>query len=186
MEVKNPFSLYDFLGYLFPGALALFILYTIYKVSMNPAGHVPYDYIDRFVFFLREDEIKIDLSKVLIPFIIVSYMFGHLFAYLSSLTIEYFTNRIFDYPSKYLLNMTDNSNPWKRYWKKDSSQYWIKYILLAIIFLILLPIGLFVFPIKMIHDFITRPFDDNLIKNINQKVKDLDQELRIKDFGDNS
>lgn len=30
---KNPFSLFDFLGYLFPGALALFLIFFISKVE---------------------------------------------------------------------------------------------------------------------------------------------------------
>lgn len=179
MEVKNPFSLYDFLGYLFPGALALFIIYTICKVNMDPCITVPFDYVDRFVDFLRDEDKKVDLTKVLIPFLIVSYMFGHLFAYLSSLTIEYFTNRIFGYPSKYLLGINGAETPWKRYWKNDSSQIWIKRSILMIILIVLLPIAIIALFIKLVRDFVTRPLDTYLKKNINEKVNDLNKELNM-------
>ena len=32
MEAKNPFSLFDFLGYFFPGAFALLIIWSSYIV----------------------------------------------------------------------------------------------------------------------------------------------------------
>ena len=83
MKVKNPFSLYDFLGYIIPGALALFIIFSICKVDEQSGTTLPFDYINQFMAFLR-DKTKIDLSKVVVPFVIVSYVLGHLFSYLSS------------------------------------------------------------------------------------------------------
>lgn len=179
MEVKNPFSLYDFLGYLFPGALAVFIIYTICKVNMSSGAILPFDYVDKFVDFLRDENKKIDLTKVLIPFLIISYMFVHLFSYLSSLTIEYFTNRIFDYPSEYLLGNSRVKKPFKQYWGKFTLQAIIRYPLLLILLLILAPFAIIVFPLKFVRDFVTRKLETFYTENIQQKIKALNTELKL-------
>lgn len=115
MDDKNPFSIYDFLGYLFPGSLALFILYVICKVDASVDEVIPFSYVSSFMEFLRDKEIQIDIWKVGLPFIVVAYILGHLFSYFSSITVEYMTNRAFGYPSKYLLSH-DDINTHENYW----------------------------------------------------------------------
>lgn len=140
---------------------------------------LPFDYVEQFFRFLSDDSINVDLTKVLIPFVIVAYVLGHLFSYLSSITIEYFTNRVYYYPSKYLLEDTTGDKIWKRYWKSDSEHKSFKFILLLVIFVILLPIDIFIFSSDLIRDFVTRKLDDYLASNIKDKIKYLSEELKF-------
>lgn len=187
MKVKNPFSLYDFLGYIIPGALALFIIFSICKVDEQSGTTLPFDYINQFMAFLR-DKTKIDLSKVVVPFVIVSYVLGHLFSYLSSVTVEYVTNRTFYYPSQYLLNAEkDDKSYGKRYWEDDSSGYKkTKRLCLIALFILLFPITIMMFLIpnfsEMLNRFISRPLPSYLINNIIKKIKDLTKEINISDI----
>lgn len=92
---KGPFSLYDFMGYFFPGALALYLII----LSQNDIG----SYFAKD-FFQSVDRKFIDLPVFMILFyIIVSYCLGHLLSFLSTLTIEKYTRIIYDDPSKLLL-----------------------------------------------------------------------------------
>ncbi|MFV0501415.1 MAG: hypothetical protein ACK5MH_07505 [Bacteroidales bacterium] len=86
---KNPFSLYDFLGYVMPGAFALIIACIT----------------------LPESILSIDCSilelfdvKNIILLVIVSYILGHFIAFVSSITIEKFSIWSYEYPSKYLMD----------------------------------------------------------------------------------
>ena len=80
---KNPFSLFDFLGYLFPGALGLFLIYFISKVESIESITSLYNEVKT---------IRIPLSfEDTILMTIVSYVLGHLVAYISSLTVEQFS-----------------------------------------------------------------------------------------------
>lgn len=90
MDVKNPFSLYDFLGYLFPGALALFIIYSICKVSQEEFGvspSVPFDYLEVFSDFLTNPQKKVDWIKVLFPFILVAYVHLDIYSLICPLSL---------------------------------------------------------------------------------------------------
>ncbi len=134
MDEKNPFSIYDFLGYLFPGSLALFILYVICKVDASVDNVLPFSYVESFMGFLRDKNTEIDIWKVGLPFIVVAYILGHLFSYLSSITVEYMTNRAFGYPSKYLLSH-DDINTHNNYWSGNTDhqlialkEHWYRFI----------------------------------------------------------
>ncbi len=97
---QNPFSLYDFLGYFIPGATAIFL----YRI-MNQA------LID---FNLSNYASRIDIrnSNLVFPFIIASYLIGHLLSIISSYTIEKYAYWSHSYPSVYLL--------------KESKVKWVK------------------------------------------------------------
>jgi hypothetical protein len=92
MEIKqNPFSLYDFLGYLIPG---MTFIYGLLFVSSN------YD----IKIFFSEISYYESLTAS-IPFIILSYIAGHLISFISSYTIEKYAIWSYGYPSKFLFGV---------------------------------------------------------------------------------
>lgn len=105
MEIKNPFSLYDFLGYFVPGALCLYILLFLFDMSEVKS----FDEIANFHFG------RVDLS---IAFIIFAYITGHAINYISSITIEKYSNWMFGYPSAFLLKK-GNYSFYKKWTKKE-------------------------------------------------------------------
>ena len=82
---KNPFSLFDFLGYVFPGAFALLIVYLISECQ----GVSSFWKEIQDIPFKWEDTILLTL---------LSYILGHFLAYVSSLTVEKFSIWLYGYP----------------------------------------------------------------------------------------
>lgn len=97
---KNPFSFYDFLGYLFPGMLTLLIVIHITYLK-EPSSISDYFSIAGFMHTFK-NELSIEWWKSTLILIILSYICGQIIAYLSSVTIEYFANKLYKYPSYYL------------------------------------------------------------------------------------
>lgn len=96
MTEKGPFSLYDFMGYFFPGALALYLLI----LSQNDiASYFSKD------FFLDNERRFIDLPFYMVLFyVVISYCLGHFLSFFSTLTIEKYTRIVYEDPSKILLS----------------------------------------------------------------------------------
>lgn len=92
---QNPFSFYDFLGYFTPGALLIYLI--VFTIKFHTAEVVSLDSIQGL---LRFDELQMYL-----PFVLASYILGHLINYLSSITVERYSIWSLDYPSKYLLGV---------------------------------------------------------------------------------
>jgi len=91
MDLKqSPFSIYDFLGYLFPGAIAIFSFEYIFDYLGMDTGLTELTALTK--------------ASALLPFVLTSYIVGHLLSLLSSFTVERFYIWMFDYPSKSLLN----------------------------------------------------------------------------------
>ena len=125
--------------------------------------------------------------------IVLAYVIGHIIAYISSVTIEYFANKTFGYPSEYLMNC--NEQGWcklvfRYFFNLDNNELEFdekkKYVILQIIsgrFVWRLLIGTFLFPLSFmtfvlgyifgINRFITRPLDDYLIASIKEKFSSL-------------
>lgn len=110
MEIKNPFSLYDFLGYFIPGALSIYITMFFIRVF----DYDLYQSVTSIAFG------RVDLS---IAFIIVSYALGHGINFLSSITIEKYSIWKNGFPSHYLLENSDNV-----YYSKKANQIKIFYL----------------------------------------------------------
>ncbi|WP_434567885.1 hypothetical protein QFW85_20155 [Vibrio chagasii] len=92
---QNPFSFYDFLGYMLPGAVLLYIVTFVFGV-------------DELVTRLSlEDTSNSTASQLLsfIPAVICSYLLGHVLAIGSSALIEAFTNYSNGYPSEFLFDV---------------------------------------------------------------------------------
>lgn len=103
---KNPFSIYDFLGYVFPGAFALCIVIYLHKMPQSVSFLGFIDFFSKgldnstssggFDFAIEET----------VLYILFSYMAGHLIAYLSSLTVEPLSIWWYGYPSSFLMGKT--------------------------------------------------------------------------------
>ena len=139
---KNPFSIYDFMGYLFPG---LFVLYVIYYFHSLDWDFYQIANINNLGKAINRTGDKFNFEKSVL-IIIIAYVIGHLISYTSSLTVEILSNRFFGYPSKYLLqeDRPKYSELWKNYFKiriESSSKIWkilkkaISYIAYGFIFL---------------------------------------------------
>lgn len=97
---KGPFSLFDFMGYFFPGALAM------YLIVMGQGDIISYFSID---FFLNTAKPFLELPFHMILFyIIVSYCLGHFLSFFSTLTVEKYTRLVYGDPSKNLLSESTN------------------------------------------------------------------------------
>lgn len=119
---KNPFSVYDFLGYVFPGSITLMIIRFIYFLHTHELLLSLYS-CNLFVESLLRD-FSWDDSLF---FILSAYVLGHIVAYASSLTIEPYAVWRFGYPSKFMLR----NNPEKEYLSvkdgmDDKKKKWVK------------------------------------------------------------
>lgn len=194
---KNPFSIYDFMGYLFPGIIALFFFQLMWDGNDNSIYNILN--ITNFEEITKKVDQSINLETSVIC-VVCAYVIGHIIAYISSVTVEYFANKTFGYPSEYLMN--SNGQKW---WKLMSRYFFnldddklqmhekINHILLQIItgrFIWRLMISAILFPISFmtfvlgnsfgINRFITRPLDNYLIEGIKYKYQKLMYNLEIK------
>lgn len=168
LMLKNPFSLFDFLGYVFPGALAIFIMYFFCKIP-DIQGLTSLYEIGKSIEipFSLENTILLTLS---------SYVLGHLIAYLSSLTVEQFSIWLYGYPSDFLLNDIEAMHYWKVSNENSGLSKWHKYIWRIFIGLFLLPltIGSLVFAKCFgVKFFFIKKLDNNLIRTIRKKWLEL-------------
>lgn len=186
---KNPFSIYDFMGYLFPGVVCSIFLYLVFyfHADMSKISDVC---------LLKEalsvSNTNFDLDKS-IMFIVFSYILGHVVSYTSSLTIEQFAIKVFDYPSTFLLNESPKrySQLWKGFFETQalsSSDFMRKvkvisrFLLKLLIWLILFPISFTVYTLGYLFDingWIVRPLDHYLINTIRNKQYILANRLQI-------
>ncbi|MDQ7985956.1 hypothetical protein QYS36_13510 [Pseudomonas sp. G34] len=90
---QNPFSLYDFLGYLIPGALLIYIAFGLNDLFYQLS------YINKLSVFFRS-------TQGIMPLIIFSYMAGHIIGIVSSYTIENAYVDRYGYPSRQILSST--------------------------------------------------------------------------------
>ena len=168
MELKpNPFSVYDFLGYFVPGASIVYGAIVVYGYTQ--AGTAPLDSIHSVFAGSR--------PELYIPFVIVSYVIGHLASFLSSISIERYSVWRHGYPSKYLLGQTSDS-----YWEKGkSSLFNIGRIMVGII---LAPISLPDVVVSLTSNgqrLYARPLDPFLINVIKHKTQQVLQKLNLKE-----
>lgn len=189
MNIKNPFSLYDFLGYFFPGAFIL-ILIIIMMDYYNPNGvNCSMGLIDSYkeavdVFMNKQYKNNVDLVRVWFSFIVFAYVLGHIISYFSSITVEYFTIESFQYPSRYLLAKKDRygDDYVERYWRGYNIKF-VPCVLKFITLIILLPVSFWFCPClpfgKCISGFICKPLDKYLINCIEAKLFRLPAHLNV-------
>ncbi len=108
---QNPFSLYDFLGYLIPGSTVIY-LFLIIENWTNENSKQNIETIFSSVSKYNFQEIFF--------FIIISYSLGHLISFISSITVEKYGNWKYGYPSKTVIGYEKES-----YWiKKNLPEGW--------------------------------------------------------------
>lgn len=177
---KNPFSFYNFLGYLFPGMLTLLIVIHIIYLKDTPSI-CDYFSITDFMNTVK-NKLSFDWLKSTLILIILSYICGQIIAYLSSVTIEYFANKLYKYPSYYLLHGEDRNFVY--YWRTYfwDGLYFGNFIWRIILFFIAFPVTLFILllgaPLK-INKFITHPLDAYIRDSIQTKLFNLSQKLNL-------
>lgn len=153
MKEQNPFSFYDFLGYLIPGFLSLLIAYYIQQLQKG------YE----FICIISNLEIEPSLTQSVI-LIIVSYFVGHILNFISSITVEKYSYWKYDYPSKYLMGIQHS----KDYFIGPTHVRIWRFIVGLILFPIV--IGDYVFGKKLsFSDIFVKKLDSFLIQAIKTK-----------------
>lgn len=113
---QNPFSFYDFLGYLIPGGVFICCL--------------SFMFVPDFLGVIGELSPKLKNStfaesSILIALIIVSYIIGHFLSLLSALFVEKYLTDTYGWPSQYLFISisSDSSKSIKRYFLHLQHEY---------------------------------------------------------------
>lgn len=156
MDIKpNPFSLYDFLGYLIPGAIFIYgfllVLNHVYLATISLSSIAT--------------QLHFEKEEIYIIFILVAYVWGHILSFLSSITIERYSIWAHGYPSKYLLGVKKSDY----FPKGDKLRCVIRFI-----------VGLGLFPIVIMdwilgakagmRDLYAKPLDELLINLLRNKI----------------
>ncbi len=170
MDIKqNPFSLYDFLGYIIPGAISMYGVLFIF-------GHITPETTSLEVI---KENLSFDKAEIYIPFILFAYISGHFLSFISSITIEKYSIWAHGYPSKYLLGL---EKPGYYYSQENKT---LRYIVRSLVLLILAPISLsdYIFG-KLIgmRELHSKPLDPLLRNVLRKRIEDLiDQHANISD-----
>ncbi|NIJ45174.1 multisubunit Na+/H+ antiporter MnhF subunit [Wenyingzhuangia heitensis] len=170
MIKQSQFSIYDFLGYIIPGSTLIYSYIIIEKINTDH-----FESIEKTL----KDFGNINAEGIFI-FIICSYIIGHLLSFLSSLTIEKYSNLKYNYPSKYLLEIGERSHYFKKItFKKGKitkdlkTNFWR--LIIGILLLPIYTIDL-VFNVKKNY---TKSLDPFLRDQITLKIKRLLVKLKI-------
>ncbi|WP_145929196.1 hypothetical protein [Chromobacterium vaccinii] len=160
MPKQNPFSLYDFLGYLIPGYASLLLCRLYLSLFLPPCQIPPLD-------------INSASTAELINIAILSYVAGHLFNYLSSITVEHYSINTIGYPTGYLLD----NHTFKSYFDVKDKPFQIKRkILRTIITAAILPIYAIDTTLDKtlsIRHLYAKNLDSFLVDTINKKILEM-------------
>lgn len=179
MGDKNPFSIYDFLGYLFPGIVAIFTVFILRQSMLME----DYDFFACLhvheIVNLMQREMKLNWLEASVSIVVLAYIVGHMVAYASSLTVEFFAIKTLGYPSSYLLN-EDRKSFWDKYFLVDDNKFVrIGYRILTII--LLWPIALFCFAMseKGLRGYLQASLPSYIITAVKTKTFALYQKLGL-------
>ena len=157
MKEQNPFSIYDFLGYLIPGFLSLIIIFLIQQLEN---GHGL-----QCIFSNLKGEISLTQSVIII---LISYFIAHILNFISSVTVEKYSQWRYDYPSNYLLQINHSYRYLTGQWHVIVWRLFVALLLLPIVF------GDYVFGEKFnFKDVYVRSLDNYLIDSVTEKFKKL-------------
>lgn len=164
---QNPFSLYDFMGYFIPGAVFIYLIKIIEIIKINKC-------IDLNTILGSFPSIKIE---GVLFFLILSYVFGHIISFISSITVETYANWIYGYPSRFLLQLKDphpNLNG-------NHIQIIIWRIIIIIVLLPIVILDIILGKVLGFKNFYSKKLDDFLIKIVVFKANKLLLKLGITD-----
>ena len=167
--LKNPFSFYDFLGYLFPGLVCVMFLKMIVSID----GAITIDSI------FSHGLVSSFSWKDTVQYTVLAYVAGHLVSYFSSLTVEPYLIWSYGYPSVFLLKENYNKNFWEINQKvgKIGTYCW-KALVCILIFPICLS-SLFFGRLLHFKYYVLKPLDFYLRKNINKKIDSFLKALKL-------
>jgi hypothetical protein len=153
---QNPFSIYDFLGYLIPGLL--FSYGSIFILNIN---------IDNpFVY----QKLNLELDQYFI-IIIISYLVGHILSYLSSVSVELYSIWTIGYPSRYLLNL-NFPGFWRNILKeKEIQKRLLKLLMVSYIFPVAI-CDIFVRKVFKVRNLLGKPIDPIMSDLVHKKVNE--------------
>jgi len=178
---KNPFSIYDFMGYLFPGMMCYIIIAYCFRMGLDMGEITSMENLRNLV---KGSQMEFNLEKSVV-IIVIAYILGHIVSYMSSVTIELFAKKVFGYPSEYLLKRGPGKNWWglvKAFFASEahsSNECWariktvLRFVMKVFIALLLFPIISSTYTFAYIFDingWIVRPLDDYLKETL--KVKE--------------
>lgn len=187
---KNPFSIYDFMGYLFPGMMCYIIIAYCFRMGLDMGEISNFDNLRNLV---KESQMEFNLEKS-VAIIVIAYILGHIMSYLSSVTIELYARKVFGYPSEYLLERGQSKN-WfemlKAFFASEahsSNRIWawiktaLRFVMKVFIAMLLFPITFSTFTFAYFFDingWIVRPLDDYLKNTLKVKEFRLANKLGI-------
>lgn len=191
---KNPFSIYDFFGYLFPGIF--FLIVSIIFVPFQPYDDIASYFKISYLVELCDQRLGLanlsfgETSLMAILIIIIAYVLGQVISYLSSLTVEYMATRMFNYPSTFLLNShSDKLSTVLEFYFNDNVNCFV-ILERGLIFLLLLPISSFILIFGWrstgVIFFITRPLDKYVRENIKTRLVRMRKSLGLTDLDVNT
>jgi hypothetical protein len=115
---QNPFSLYDFLGYLIPGSTLIYLYLILNNWTDKDSA--------RNIETVLSSVSKYNFQEIFF-FVIVSYALGHLISFISSISVEKYGNWKYGYPSKTVIGYEKNSYLIKKEkplnWEQDKFLY---------------------------------------------------------------
>jgi len=170
MDIKqNPFSFYDFLGYLIPGAIFLY-------GGLLIAGHL---IVGETAIGFVTTKLSFDKAEIYIPFVLLAYVVGHFLSFISSITVERYSIWAHGYPSKYLLGI-----PSKNYLAADKNKK-LRIVMRVFVFIILAPISTldWLFGNKAgMRDLYAKSLDNLLIEVLRRRIECLiDNHAQVED-----
>lgn len=170
---KNPFSIYDFLGYIFPGALVLCIGYVFMELQSYECSEGLYCCVKDIIGNLYTRTTFSFENTIFMT--VVSYVIGHFVAYLSSLTVEKFSIWAYGFPSDFLLEYSNHSY-FNVVTSREGEPHKRMLVWRVIVALVLLPLSicsmLFSELLGVKYLFL-KTLDDDLVRNINAKSLEL-------------
>lgn len=166
---QNPFSLYDFLGHLIPGVFFIFVVTFVFKIEYS-------SYFD----ILKFDTTTTLYNTILIVvFVVCAYIVGQFLSFISSRTIETYSNFKYRYPSVFLLSLKwDDKN------EHSLGLKTIRLIIRIIIFHVYI-VDKFISYFFGFIGLIDKPLDKSMKRTVVQKINklfdklNLDKDIRI-------
>ena len=178
---KNPFSIHDFLGYVLPGGVALLLAYMVFK---NPNNNymTSQGFIDAIKNTISGLKIKdVSTIQLSVAVIIISYIVGHLVAYLSSITVERMAIWHYNYPSVFLLSSERKPRFWSdivEQWKnKKKFEAAGNLVMRLAVSLLLMPLTICILMVRFLHldQYFIKSLDSYLQSSIGVKFEMLEK-----------
>ncbi|MBM4401127.1 MAG: hypothetical protein FJ045_04165 [Crenarchaeota archaeon] len=182
---QNPFSLYDFLGYLIPGALFLYAaaLAIVWMEVGNETSLLKHllAAMDRL-----DSQLALLHWQSYVPLAILAYTIGHFLSFLSSISIEKFMVWTCGYPSKFLLTTHEGHYLDIKAGPQDSAvAKFIRRFNRAIVFVFLTPISAVDQSLGILfgtHKQYSKTLDSFLQRSIRRRMDSFLRENYVRDY----